>query len=121
VEVKSHRLIQFTRLPTLLLGLRIEQSEGAKFALKVFNELKARGVNDILIAVVDSLKALGVPANGRADPHCASNQEQLGACIVEGSRDARLPSPGRKSPRRHTKIRGTEAIRKISHAYKCAY
>jgi putative transposase len=39
-----------------VLGLWIEQSEGAKFWLKVLNELKARGVNDILIAVVDGLK-----------------------------------------------------------------
>src|SRR6516165_4364007 len=39
-----------------VLGLWIEQSEGAKFWLKVVNELKARGVNDILIAVVDGLK-----------------------------------------------------------------
>ena len=34
----------------------IEQTEGAKFWLKVVNELKARGVNDILIPVVDGLK-----------------------------------------------------------------
>src|SRR4030081_1358069 len=39
-----------------VLGLWIEQSEGAKFWLKVVNELKARGINDILIAVVDGLK-----------------------------------------------------------------
>ena len=39
-----------------VLGLWIEQTEGAKFWLKVVNELKARGVNDILIAVVDGLK-----------------------------------------------------------------
>ena len=39
-----------------MLGLWIEQTEGAKFWLKVVNELKARGVNDILIAVVDGLK-----------------------------------------------------------------
>jgi putative transposase len=39
-----------------VLGLWIEQTEGAKFWLKVMNELKARGVNDILIAVVDGLK-----------------------------------------------------------------
>ena len=43
-----------------VLGLWIEQTEGAKFWLKVVNELKARGVNDILIAVVDGLK--GFPA-----------------------------------------------------------
>src|SRR5512147_2382474 len=39
-----------------ILGLWIEQTEGAKFWLKVVNELKNRGVEDILIAVVDGLK-----------------------------------------------------------------
>ena len=39
-----------------VLGIWIEQSEGAKFWLKVMNELKSRGVGDILIAVVDGLK-----------------------------------------------------------------
>jgi transposase-like protein len=39
-----------------VLGLWIEQTEGAKFWLRVMNELKARGTNDILIAVVDGLK-----------------------------------------------------------------
>jgi putative transposase len=39
-----------------VLGLWIEQSEGAKFWLKVMNELKNRGIADILIAVVDGLK-----------------------------------------------------------------
>ena len=38
-----------------LLGLWIEQTEGAKFWLKVLNELKQRGVKDILIACVDGL------------------------------------------------------------------
>ena len=38
-----------------VLGLWIEQSEGAKFWLKVMNELRARGLQDILIAVVDGL------------------------------------------------------------------
>jgi transposase-like protein len=41
-----------------VLGLWIEQTEGAKFWLKVFNELTTRGVQDILIAVVDGLKGL---------------------------------------------------------------
>jgi len=41
-----------------VLGIWIEQTEGAKFWLKVFNELKTRGVEDILIAVVDGLKGL---------------------------------------------------------------
>jgi putative transposase len=39
-----------------ILGLWIEQTEGAKFWLRVMSELKNRGVQDILIAVVDGLK-----------------------------------------------------------------
>ena len=41
-----------------VLGLWIEQTEGAKFWLKVFNDLKTRGCQDVLIAVVDGLKGL---------------------------------------------------------------
>ena len=37
-------------------GLWIEQTEGAKFWLRVMNEIKNRGVQDILLAVVDGLK-----------------------------------------------------------------
>jgi transposase-like protein len=47
-----------------ILGLWIENTEGAKFWMKVFNDLRSRGVVDILIAVTDGLKgmpeALGV-------------------------------------------------------------
>ena len=39
-----------------VLGLWLEQTEGAKFWLKVITELKNRGVEDILIACVDGLK-----------------------------------------------------------------
>jgi putative transposase len=39
-----------------ILGIWIEQTEGAKFWLRVMNELKTWGVQDILIAVVDGLK-----------------------------------------------------------------
>ena len=39
-----------------ILGIWIEQTEGAKFWLRVMNEFKNRGVADILIAVVDGLK-----------------------------------------------------------------
>ena len=39
-----------------VLGLWIEQNEGAKFWLRVMNELKNRGVDDIMLAVVDGLK-----------------------------------------------------------------
>jgi putative transposase len=39
-----------------ILGLWIEQTEGARFWLRVMNELKNRGIADILVAVVDGLK-----------------------------------------------------------------
>ena len=39
-----------------VLGLWVEQSEGAKFWLRVMNELKVRGAGDLLVAVVDGLK-----------------------------------------------------------------
>ena len=39
-----------------VLGLWIEPTEGAKFWLRVMNDLKNRGVEDILIAVIDGLK-----------------------------------------------------------------
>ena len=59
-----------------VLGLWIEQSEGAKFWLKVMNELKARGVGDILIAVVYGLT--GFPdAIGAVFP-----QTTVQTCIV---------------------------------------
>lgn len=38
-----------------ILGLWLEQNEGAKFWLRVMNELRNRGVEDVL-AVVDGLK-----------------------------------------------------------------
>ncbi|WP_102596170.1 IS256 family transposase [Burkholderia ubonensis] len=59
-----------------VLGLWIEQTEGAKFWLKVFNELKTRGCQDILIAVVDGLKGL-TEAIGAAYPRTA-----VQTCIV---------------------------------------
>jgi transposase-like protein len=41
-----------------ILGLWIENTEGAKFWMKVFNDLKTRGVADVLIGVADGLKGL---------------------------------------------------------------
>lgn len=40
----------------VVLGMWIEQNEGAKFWLRVMNELKNRGVEDILLVVADGLK-----------------------------------------------------------------
>jgi putative transposase len=39
-----------------VLGIWIEQSEGAKFWLRVMTEIRNRGTHDVLIAVVDGLK-----------------------------------------------------------------
>lgn len=59
-----------------VLGLWVEQTEGAKFWRKVFNELKTRGCQDILIAVVDGLKGLA-EAIGTAFPRTT-----VQTCIV---------------------------------------
>src|SRR6185369_2176966 len=59
-----------------VLGIWIEQTEGAKFWLKVFNELRSRGVGDILIAVVDGLR--GFPEAIEA----VYPQAQIQTCIV---------------------------------------
>lgn len=39
-----------------MLGIWVAATEGAKFWMKVMNDLKTRGVEDILLAVVDGLK-----------------------------------------------------------------
>ena len=41
-----------------ILGIWVEQTEGAKFWMKVFTDLKTRGCLDILIAVTDGLKGM---------------------------------------------------------------
>ena len=65
-----------------VLGLWIEETEGARFWLKVFNDLKARGVADILILCGDGLK--GLPeAVGNVYPH---TDVQL--CVVHQIRNA---------------------------------
>ncbi|HVI72348.1 MAG TPA: IS256 family transposase [Pyrinomonadaceae bacterium] len=59
-----------------ILGLWIEQTEGAKFWLKVMTELKNRGVQDVLICLVDGLK--GFPEAIEA----TFPQAQIQTCIV---------------------------------------
>ena len=59
-----------------VLGLWIEQNEGARFWLKVMNELKGRGMQDCLIAVVDGLK--GFPQAIRS----AFPEAAVQTCIV---------------------------------------
>src|ERR1700678_3151541 len=59
-----------------ILGLWIETKEGAKFWMKVFNDLRTRGVGDILIAVTDGLS--GMPQALEA----VFPQTTLQTCIV---------------------------------------
>jgi putative transposase len=63
-----------------VLGLWIEQTEGAKFWLKVMNELRNRGVGDILIAVVDGLKGFPEAITG------VFPQTTVQTCIVHLTR-----------------------------------
>ena len=57
-----------------ILGIWIEQTDGAKFWLKVFTDLKTRGCQDILIAVTDGLErderdaGRGLPGDDAPDP-----------------------------------------------------
>src|SRR6202051_194629 len=59
-----------------VLGIWIEQTEGAKFWLRVMTEIKNRGVNDILIAVVDGLKGFPDAINA------VFPETQIQTCIV---------------------------------------
>ena len=43
-----------------ILGIWIENTEGAKLWMEAFNDLKTRGVQAILIAVTDGLKGMSV-------------------------------------------------------------
>jgi putative transposase len=59
-----------------VLGIWIEQTEGAKFWLRVMTEIKNRGVNDILIAIIDGLKGFPEAINA------VFAETQIQTCIV---------------------------------------
>jgi len=65
-----------------LLGLWIDAAEGAKFWLRVLNELKNRGVRDVLIAAVDGLS--GFPDAIRA----VFPETEVQLCIVHVVRNS---------------------------------
>lgn len=78
-----------------MLGLWLEQNEGAKFWLRVMNEMKNRGVEDVLLAVVDGLK--GFPEAIVAvfpDTTVQTCIFHLQAILLP-SRPTRTPSPSR--------------------------
>lgn len=82
-----------------ILGLWIEQTEGAKFWLKVFTDLRARGCEDILIAVTDGLT--GMPQALEA----AFPQTTLQTCIVHLIRHSLDYSNYRERPRLVTALK----------------
>mgnify|MGYP002467852276 FL=1 len=59
-----------------VLGLWFQANEGAKFWVKVLSDLRNRGVQDILIAVVDGLKGFPQAINA------AFPQTRIQTCIV---------------------------------------
>ena len=65
-----------------VLGLWVEETEGARFWLKVFNDLKARGVQDILVVCGDGLT--GLPEAVRSAFPVADVQ----LCVVHQIRNA---------------------------------
>ena len=78
-----------------VLGLWIAEHEGAKFWLSVMNELRNRGVQDVLIAVVDGLKGFpeaitaAFPDTGGPDLHRASGAPFAELLLMEGSQGCR--------------------------------
>ncbi len=90
-----------------ILGIWIEQTEGAKFWLRVVNELKNRGVEDVLIAVVDGLKGFpeaitavfpqtGADLHRSPDPQFAELRFLQGPQSCRGGAEADLPGQGRR-------------------------
>jgi transposase-like protein len=65
-----------------VLGLYLSEAEGAKFWLSVLNDLKSRGLQDILIASIDGLKGF---------PEAISNifpKTEIQLCVVHQIRNS---------------------------------
>ena len=111
-----------------MLGIWIEQTEGAKFWMKVFTDLKTRGCRDILIAVTDGLKGMSealaavVPATTLQTVHRPPDSPPSGLCHVEGAQAARVGPPAdlhggerRGGERRPRRVCARRLGREVSH------
>lgn len=94
-----------------VLGLWIEQNDGAKFWLRVMNELRHRGVEDMLM-IAQAIGSFGIaavkPVSQRLAIH-ATHAGRIRPARRQGKRPARsvrLPATRRKSPQ----IRGQIVI-----------
>ena len=93
-----------------LLGLWVAQTEGSKFWLTVFNDLKSRGLQDCFIACVDGLK--GLPeAIEAVFPH---TQVQL--CIVHKLRNSFKYVPWKERKAVATDLRAVYAAATLAEA-----
>jgi putative transposase len=96
-----------------LLGLWIAETEGSKFWLSVFNEIKNRGVQDCFIACVDGLKGL---------PEAIESvfpDAQVQLCIVHQLRNSfkYVPWKDRKAVAKDLRaVYGAATLREAEHA-----
>jgi len=96
-----------------LLGLWIAETEGSKFWLSVFNDIKNRGVQDCFIACVDGLKGL---------PEAIESvfpETQVQLCIVHKLRNSfkYVPWKDRKAVAKDLKsVYGAATIKEAEHA-----
>jgi transposase-like protein len=96
-----------------LLGLWIAETEGSKFWLSVFNEIKNRGVQDCFIACVDGLK--GLPEAIEA----VFPEAQVQLCIVHKLRNSfkYVPWKDRKAVAKDLKaVYSAATLREAEHA-----
>jgi putative transposase len=96
-----------------LLGLWIAETEGSKFWLSVFNEIKNRGVQDCFIACVDGLK--GLPE--AIETVFPDTQVQL--CIVHKLRNSfkYVPWKDRKAVAKDLRaVYGAGSLKEAEHA-----
>src|SRR5919206_387716 len=99
-----------------LLGLWISDSEGAKFWLSVFTELKTRGVEDCFIACVDGLK--GLPEAIEA----VFPKTQVQLCIVHKVRNSLTYVPWKERKAVAADLRAMYAaatLAEAEHALEC--
>jgi putative transposase len=93
-----------------LLGLWIADTEGSRFWLTVFNELKNRGVHDCFIACVDGLKGL---------PEAIESvfpQTQVQLCIVHKLRNSFKYVPWKERKAVATDLRAVYAAATLKEA-----
>jgi transposase-like protein len=100
-----------------ILGLWIETSEGAKFWLRFMNQLKNRGVGDILIAVVDGLKGFPDAINAAFPQAIASwkNRKPI-AAELKKSIARKMPTPAKRLSMRLTlrpRVRNIRQSRRV--------